>query len=62
MGSCSLCSGSISTKENFHGDHPHQHITLPQRLYLFANRNKQQICICTIALIVAIYLILKKRK
>ena len=59
MSGCSLCSGTI---EKFHGDHPHQHITLPQRLYLFANMHKQSICLCTIALIVAIFLILRKRK
>jgi len=57
MSGCSLCSGTI---EKFHGEH--QHITLPQRLYLFANMHKQTISICTIALIVAIYLILRKRK
>ncbi len=57
MSGCSLCSGTI---EHFHGDH-HQHITLPQRLYLFANIHKQSICLCTIAIIVAIYLILKKK-
>ncbi len=57
MSGCSLCSGTI---EKFHGDHHHQHITLSQRLYLFANRNKQTISLCTIAIIVAIYLILKK--
>ena len=59
MGSCSLCSGTI---EHFHGsNHSHQHITLSQRLYIFANRNKQTISLCTIAIIVAIYLILKKK-
>ncbi len=58
MGSCNLCSG---TKEHFHGEKKHQHITLSQRLYLFANRNKQTISICTIAVIISIYLILKKK-
>lgn len=52
-----LC-GSNESKEYFHG--PHQHITLSQRLYLFADKNKGSICICTIAVIIAIYLILKK--
>ncbi len=60
MGSCSLCSGTINTREHFHGDH--QHITLPQRLYIFANIHKQSICLCTIALIIAIFIILKNRK
>ncbi len=59
MGSCSLCSGTI---EKYHGEKKHQHITLPQRLYLFANIHKQTISLCTIAIIVAIYLILRKRK
>ncbi len=58
MSACSLCSGTI---EKFHGNHPHQHITLPQRLYLFANMHKQTISICTIAIILAIYFILKKK-
>lgn len=60
MGSCSLC-GNIDTREHFHGE-KHQHITLPQRLYLFASINKQSICLCTIALIIAIFIILKNRK
>ena len=55
-----LCGSNSESKEYFHG--PHQHITLPQRLYLFANIHKQSICICTIALIAAIFLILRKRK
>jgi hypothetical protein len=59
MAGCSLCSGTI---EHFHGEKKHQHITLPQRLYLFANIHKQTISLCTIAIIVAIYLILRKRK
>lgn len=58
MAGCSLCSGTI---EKFHGEKQHQHITLPQRLYLFANMHKQTISLCTIAIIVAIYLILKKK-
>ncbi len=57
MSGCSLCSGTI---EKFHGSN-HHHLTLSQRLYLFANRNKQSICLSTIAIIVAIYLILKKK-
>ena len=57
MSGCSLCSGTI---EKFHGSN-HHHLTLSQRLYIFANRNKQSISICTIAIIVAIYLILKKK-
>ncbi len=60
MSGCSLCSATVNTREHFHGEH--QHITLPQRLYLFANIHKQSICLCTIAVIVAIYLILRKRK
>ncbi len=59
MSGCSLCSGTI---EKFHGDHHHQHITFSQRLYMFADKNKGSICLCTIALAVAIFLILKKRK
>lgn len=59
MSGCSLCSGTI---EHFHGSNHHQHITLYQRLYIFANRNKQSICLCTIAIIVAIFLILKNKK
>ena len=62
MGSCSLCSGTINTREHFHGEKKHQHISLPQRLYIFANIHKQTISLCTIAIIVAIYLILRKRK
>lgn len=58
MAGCSLCSGTI---EKYHGEKHHQHITLPQRLYLFANMHKQTISLCTIAIIVAIYLILKKK-
>ncbi len=57
MSGCSLCSGTI---EKFHGDH-HQHITLSQRLYMFADKNKGTISLCSIAIIVAIYLILKKK-
>lgn len=59
MSGCSLCSGTI---EHFHGEKNHQHITLPQRLYLFADKNKGSISLCTIAVIVAIYLILRNRK
>ena len=60
MAGCSLCSGTI---EKYHGsNHSHQHITLPLRLYIFANMHKQTISLCTIAIIVAIYLILRKRK
>lgn len=60
MSACSLCSGTI---EKYHGsNHSHQHITFSQRLYIFANRNKQTISLCTIAIIVAIILILKNRK
>lgn len=58
MSGCSLCSGTI---EKFHGEHQH-HITLSQRLYLFANKNKGNICLFTIALFIAIFLILKKKK
>ncbi len=59
MAGC-LCGGSSETiREHFHGDH-HQ-LTLSQRLYLFANIHKQSICLCTIALAVAIFLILKKK-
>ena len=57
MSSCSLCSGTI---EHFHGQK--KHLTLSQRLYMFADKNKGSICLCTIALAVAIFLILKKRK
>lgn len=57
MSGCSLCSGTI---EHFHGQK--KHLTLSQRLYIFANRNKQSISICTIAIIVAIYFILKNKK
>jgi hypothetical protein len=57
MSSCSLCSGTI---EHFHGEKKHQHITLSQRLYMFADKNKGTISLCTIAIIVAIFLILKK--
>ncbi len=59
MAGCSLCSGTI---EKFHGEKNHQHITFSQRLYLFFNRNKQTISLCTIAIIVAIFIILKSRK
>jgi hypothetical protein len=60
MSSCSLCgSGGQNIREHFHGQK--KHLTLSQRLYIFANRNKQSISICTIAIIVAIYLILKKK-
>jgi ascorbate-specific PTS system EIIC-type component UlaA len=59
MSSCSLCSGTI---EKFHGEKKHQHITLSQRLYIFANRNKQTISLCTIAIIVAVILILKNKR
>ncbi len=61
MSSCSLCGSGQNIREHFHGSQ-HQHITFSQRLYLFANRNKQSISLCTIAIIAAIYLILKKRK
>ncbi len=57
MSGCSLCSGTI---EHFHGEH--HHITLSQRLYLFANKNKGNICFFTITLFIAIFLILKKKK
>lgn len=60
MSGCSLCSGTI---EKFHGSsNHHQHITFSQRLYMFADKNKGSICLCTIALAIAIFLILKKRK
>ena len=59
MTGCNLCSGTI---EHFHGEQRHQHITLSQRLYIFANRNKGSISLCTIGVIIAIILILKKRK
>ena len=59
MSSCSLCSGTI---EKFHSDSSSYHnLTLPQRLYLFADKNKGSISVCTIALAVAIFLILKKK-
>ena len=59
MSGCNLCSGTI---EHFHGENPHQHITLSQRLYLFADKNKVSISLCTIAVIIAIILILKNKK
>ena len=60
MSGCSLCSGTI---EKFHGsNHHHQHITLSQRLYMFADKNKGGICMCSIALLIAIFLILRNKK
>lgn len=60
MSGCSLCSGTI---EKYHGsNHSHQHITFSQRLYLFADKNKGSISLCTIAVIVAIFIILRNRK
>jgi hypothetical protein len=58
MSACNLCSGTI---EHFHGEQRHQHITLSQRLYMFADKNKGSISLCTIAVIIAIILILKKK-
>ena len=57
MTGCSLCSGTI---EHFHGEKKDQHITLSQSLYIFANRNKQTISLCT--MIIAVILILKNKK
>ncbi len=60
MSGCSLCSGTI---EKFHSDSSSYHnLTLPQRLYLFADKNKGSISVCTIVIIIAIILILKNRK
>jgi len=57
MTSCNLCG---NVREHFHGGH--QHITLRQRLYMFADKNKGGICLCTIALFIAIFLILRNKK
>jgi hypothetical protein len=62
MSSCSLCGSGQNIREHFHGSNHHQHITLSQRLYMFADKNKGPISLCTIAIIVAVILILKKRK
>lgn len=56
MSDCSICGG---VREGFHG---HQHISLPQRMYIFADKNKGSICICTIALFVALFLILRNNR
>ena len=61
MSSCSLCGSGQNIREHFHGSQ-HQHITFSQRLYMFADKNKGSISLCTIAIIVAVILILKKRK
>uniref|UniRef100_A0A6C0DKZ6 Uncharacterized protein n=1 Tax=viral metagenome TaxID=1070528 RepID=A0A6C0DKZ6_9ZZZZ len=58
MSSC-LCGETV--REHFHGGH-HQHITFSQRLYMFADKNKGGICLCTIALFIAIFLILRNKK
>ena len=57
MTSCNLCG---NVREHFHGGR--QHITLRQRLYMFADKNKGGICLCTIALFIAIFLILRNKK
>ncbi len=53
MSGCSLCGG---VKEGFHGN-----VSLSQRTHMFASKNKGSICICTIALIVGLFFILKKK-
>lgn len=54
MSDCSICGG---VREGFHG---HQHV--PQRMYMFADKNKGSICIYTIALFVALFLILRNNR
>ena len=59
MSGCNLCSGTI---EHFHSDRNYHNLTLSQRLYLFADKNKGSISLCTIAMIIAVILILKNKK
>ena len=57
MSGCSLCGGGV--KEGFHG---HQHnVSLSQRMYMFAGKNKGSFCICTVALFIALIFILRKK-
>ncbi len=56
MSDCSICGG---VREGFHG---HQHVSLPHRMYMFADKNKGSICICTIALFVALIFILRNNR
>ena len=56
MSDCSICGG---VREGFHGQ---QHVSLPQRMYMFADKNKGSICICTIALFVALIFILRNNR
>jgi hypothetical protein len=57
MSGCSLCGERI--KEGFHGHH--HNVSLPQRMYMFAGKNKGSVCICTIALIIGLVFILRKK-
>lgn len=57
MSGCSLCGGGV--KEGFHGHH--HNVSLPQRMYMFADKNKGSFCICTVALFIALIFILRKK-
>jgi hypothetical protein len=55
MSGCSICGGGV--KEGFHGEN----ITLTQRIYMFCGNNKGSICIYTIALMLGLFFIMKKK-
>lgn len=65
MSGCSLCGG---VKEGFHGNTGDGNpvlgagkVSLTQRTRMFADKNKGSICICTIALIIGLFFILRKK-